>query len=318
MIFRRNRTHTALAAGATTLGMVVLSACGAADTGSSDYDKITLVVPPWVGAEANVVVAQYVMETELDLDVSTKQMSETVAFDALNSGKAEALLEDWGGAPKKIKTYVEEKKTVVDGGSLGVVGHIGWYVPKYFADEHPDVLDWKNLNKYAKDFESQETPGKGTLLQGDPSYTSYDESIIKNLKLNFKTHSLGAESTQITEFRKNFKTKTPFISYWWQPQWLNAELDLVEVKLPPYKEGCQDDPKTVACAYPDTDLKKFLNADFAEKGGDAAEFLKNFKWTTEDQNAVAKMITKDQMSPEDAAKKWVEANKDKVDGWLPK
>ena len=27
---------------------------------------------------------------------------ESVAFDALNSGKVDAILEDWGGAPKKV------------------------------------------------------------------------------------------------------------------------------------------------------------------------------------------------------------------------
>ncbi len=48
----------------------------------------------------------------------------------------------------------------------------------------------------------------------------------------------------------------------------------------------------------------------------AADLVKNFTWTNEDQNLVAKYITADKMSPEDAAEKWVEDNPDKVKAWL--
>ena len=44
--------------------------------------------------------------------------------------------------------------------------------------------------------------------------------------------------------------------------------------------------------------------------------MKNFQWTNDDQNQVAKSIAEDKLSPEAAAKKWVDANKDKVQAWL--
>jgi glycine betaine/proline transport system substrate-binding protein len=93
---------------------------------------------------------------------------------------------------------------------------------------------------------------------------------------------------------------------------------MTEVKLPAYKEGCDADPKKVACAYPQTPLQKYLNADFAKDGGKAAEFLKNFKWDNDQQNKVAKWIAKDKMTGEAAAKKWVAENKDVWQAWLPK
>ena len=44
--------------------------------------------------------------------------------------------------------------------------------------------------------------------------------------------------------------------------------------------------------------------------------MKNFEWTNDDQNVVAKYISEDGMSPEDAAAKWIEENPDKVEAWL--
>ncbi|CAL9505390.1 MULTISPECIES: ABC transporter substrate-binding protein [Streptomyces] len=315
------RVRTTLAAGSAVLGMAALSACGAADTSASASsgggDTVTIAVPSWVGAEANAAVAKHILEEELDVKVKLQQMDEPVAWDALDSGKVDAILEDWGGVPKKEKRYIEERKTVVEAGDLGVTGHIGWFVPKYFADENPDVTDWKNLNKYADELKTTESGGKGQLLEGSPSYTTNDDAIIKNLDLDLKTVYAGSEAAQITQIKKYVKEKKPFLTYWWTPQWLNAEIDFVEVKLPEYTEGCDADPEKVACAYPETPLQKYLNADFAKDGGDAAQFLKNFNWSTEQQNQVAKWIAGDGMSAEDAAAKWAKENKSTWEKWLP-
>ncbi|WP_307622045.1 ABC transporter substrate-binding protein [Streptomyces sp. V3I7] len=316
-----NRKHVrrAAAAGAVLLGVTGMSACAAAKTSSSgSSDQVTIAVPSWVGAEANAAVAKYLLENELDTKVKTTQLDESVAFDALNSGKADAILEDWGGAPQKVKLYVDNKKSVVEGGDLGVVGHIGWYIPKYLADKHPDITDAKNLNKYASLFKTAESGNKGQLLEGSPSYTTNDDALIKNLKLNLKTVYAGSEAAQITQIRENYKAKKPFISYWWTPQWLNNQLDLVEVKLPPYKEGCDADAKKVSCGYAKTPLQKYLSADFAKNNKKAAQFLKNFKWTSEQQNEVAALIADKKMSPEKAAEKWVKDNPDVWKQWLPK
>ena len=62
---------------------------------------------------------------------------------------------------------------------------------------------------------------------------------------------------------------------------------------------------------PDRDATKFVEAN-----SPAYKLVKAFQWTNDDQNLVAKYIAEDKMDAEDAAKKWVEANQDKVDAWL--
>ena len=56
--------------------------------------------------------------------------------------------------------------------------------------------------------------------------------------------------------------------------------------------------------------------EFMDSGSPAADLVKNFSWTNDDQNLVAKYITADGMSPEDAAAKWIDDNPDKVEAWL--
>ncbi|MFD8747122.1 ABC transporter substrate-binding protein [Streptomyces sp. NPDC059616] len=317
----RSRTIAAAAA----FGLLALTGCGAADMTkqSSPYadahgaKTVTLSVQSWVGAQANAAVAQYLLKHELGYRVDTVQIDEVPAWDALSQGRVDAILEDWGH-PEQEQRYVADKKTIAPGGELGVTGHIGWFVPKYFADTNPDVTDWKNLDKYADRLRTAESGGKGQLLDGSPSYVTNDKALVKNLGLDYQVVFSGSEAAQITQIKQFAKEKKPFLTYWYKPQWLFEQVPMTEVKLPAYEEGCDADPEKVACAYPHTPLRKFLNARFADAGGPAAEFLKNFQWTTGDQNEVALMIADQKLSPEQAAERWVTKNESTWRAWLPK
>ncbi|UQA93482.1 ABC transporter substrate-binding protein [Streptomyces halobius] len=316
----------ALAAGALTLS---LSGCGAADMTkqASPYaavggaKSVTLQLGTWVGTQANVGVAKYILENELGYRVDTVQVDEQPAWDALSQGRVDAILEDWGH-PEEVQRYVKEKKTITPGGDLGVIGHIGWFVPKYWADKHPDVTDWKNLNKYADELRTAESGKKGQLLDGSPSYVTNDKALVKNLGLNFDVVFAGSEAAQITQIKQFAKQKKPFLTYWYEPQWLFNEVPMVEVKLPKYTEECAakgvEDPQSIDCAYPSTPLQKYLNTDFVKSGSDAAEFLKKFKWSKEDQNEVSEMIASDGLSADEAAKRWADKHPDAWKAWLPK
>ncbi|MEU7070033.1 ABC transporter substrate-binding protein [Streptomyces narbonensis] len=317
--------RTRIAALVTAAALAVgLTGCGAADmtrqaspyADAKSSRTVTLSTQSWVGAQANVAVAQYLLEHELGYRVDTVQIDEVPAWDALSQGRVDAILEDWGH-PEQEKRYIDDKGTIARGGDLGVTGHIGWYVPTYFAEQHPDVTDWRNLNKYADEFRTAESGGKGQLLDGSPSYVTNDKALVNSLDLDYQVVFAGSEAAQITQIKQFAKEKKPFLTYWYKPQWLFEKVPMTEVKLPAYKEGCDADPEKVACAYPHTPLQKFLNTRFADGGGDAAAFLKKFRWTTGDQNEVALMIAEQKLSPQEAAGRWVKENETTWRAWLP-
>ncbi len=189
-------------------------------------------------------------------------------------------------------------------------------MPGWLAKEHPDVLDYKNLNKYAKDFATSESSGKGQFLGSDPTYTQYDEAIVKNLGLDYKVVFSGGETATVEAFKKAEAKKQWLIGYFWEPQYIHATVPMERVKLPAYTPGCDKEKAKVACDYAETQLKKIGSTKFLDSGSSAVKLVENFSWTNEDQNQVASYITADKMSPEDAAAKWIKDNPDKVDAWL--
>jgi glycine betaine/proline transport system substrate-binding protein len=111
--------------------------------------------------------------------------------------------------------------------------------------------------------------------------------------------------------------KKPLLFYWWDPHWLNSQVELSRIALPAYTAGCDADKEKVACDYPETPLNKIISTKFDTSGGDAATMIKKFNWTNADQNAVADMITNQSMTPEAAAAKWATENEAKWKAWLP-
>ncbi|WP_333740703.1 ABC transporter substrate-binding protein [Streptomyces sp. IBSBF 2806] len=313
------------AAGLAVLGLT-LTACGGAkvgsdssgagsSSGSGKCGAFNLAVNPWVGYEADAAVVAYVAQHDLGCKVTKKDLKEEIAWQGFGTGEVDAVLENWGHDDLK-KKYIAGQKTAVSAGSTGNKGIIGWYVPPWLAKAHPDIADWKNLDKYAANFKTSESGGKGQLLDGDPSYVTNDEALVKNLKLDFKVVYAGSETALIQAYRKAEKNKEWVIGYFYEPQWFLSEVPLVKVNLPAYKAGCDADAAKVACDYPVYDLDKIVSAKFAKSGSPAYGLVKNFHWTNDDQNVVAKYIAVDKMTPDAAAKKWVDANRAKVDAWL--
>jgi glycine betaine/proline transport system substrate-binding protein len=282
-----------------------------------DCGELNLAVNPWVGFEADAYVVGHVAEEELGCKVNYKNLKEDVSWQGFGTGEVDVVLEDWGHPDLEKKFFADQGDgSAMDFGPTGNVGIIGWYVPPWLAEAHPDILQWENLNKYAEDFATSESGGQGQFLGADPSYVQFDEAIVNNLDLNFKVIFSGSEAASITAFQQAEKNKEFLIGYFYEPQWLFAEIPLAKVALPPYKEGCQDDPAKVACDYPETELKKVVSTSWADEGSPAVDLVKNFQWTNDDQNLVAKYISDDGMSAEDAAARWIADNPDKVQEWL--
>jgi len=308
-----------LAAG-TAVVALILAACGG---GAAQKGTVKIAINPWVGYEADAAVVAYLLEKELGYKVEKLPLTEQISWEGFESGTVDVIMENWGHA-ELAQEFITDKKVAVDAGSTGVDGIIGWYVPPWMVTEYPDITDWNNLNKYADLFKTSESGDLGQLLDGDPSFVTNDEAMIKGLDLNYKVVYAGSEAALIESFRAAETNKTPLIGYFYEPQWFLAEVPLVHILLPEWTEGCDSDPNNITCDYaPYNDLNKIVSKKFADTGGDAYKLVANFQWSGEDQNLVAKYITIDFAGDADAAakaaEKWIKdpANESKWKAWLP-
>jgi glycine betaine/proline transport system substrate-binding protein len=323
------KTHRKLWAVVAALMLALaLAACGeskddddgggeSASAGGKDCGKVVLNEQAWAGSTANTYIAKNVLEDQLGCEVEITKITEIPAFQAMADGKTDAVLEDWQHVDQ-YKQYIDKAGTVVQGGPLGVEGHIGWFIPQFVMDEHPEFKTWEGLK-------GEEDVFNNEFLGGDPSYVQKDKELIKALGLDLKHVTAGAEPAQVARWSQAYKQQKPVLFYWYTPQYLNQQYDLAEVKLPPRTDAnkdCKDDakeggdPEQYKCEYDVTIINKLFSKKFADSGSPAYDMLKKMKLTNDDQELVAKAIAGDKQDPDEAGADWVKDNADEVDQWL--
>ena len=312
-----------LALALVVVGALGVSASAFGRSNAKSCGTVTLDENAWAGATANVYVVKYVLEKNLGCKVNIEKLPEsTPLFQAMADGKVDVLLEDWNNIQLKVNQKYVKSGQLIDLGSNGVIGHIGWFVPTYLMKQYPQLKTWQGLKGKESIFKSPESGSQGMFLGGDPSYVQKDSALIKGLGLDLKHVVAGAEPAQVARWSQLYKQKKPVLFYWYDPQYLNAQYDLVQVQLPKRFAGCQDDekkggdPKKYACAYPSYRLDKLVSSDFLKSGSPALKVIRNFKWTSADQNFVANLISGKKQSKEKAAAAWVKANAKTVNSWL--
>ncbi|MBN6056335.1 glycine/betaine ABC transporter substrate-binding protein, partial [Nonomuraea sp. RK-328] len=278
---------------------------------------VNIDVHAWAGYEAQAAVLAYLLEHELGYEVRTRTMKEEDSWKDFASGKVDVIVENWGHNDLK-KEHIEEKKVALSAGLTGNKGVIGWYVPEWMAKKYPDITDWRNLNKYAALFRTAKTGQAGQILDGDPTFVTNDEALVKNLKLEYQVVYSGSEAALIKAAQAATRNRTPLLLYFYEPQWLFSKVRLVKINLPSYAVGCDADATKVACDYPPYLLDKIVSRSFAERGGRAYELVRNFAWTNDDQNAVASDMVAGRLSAAKAAERWVKANEIVWKDWIPR
>ena len=289
------------------------------DTGAA----ITLAANPWTGSAVNAWVAKIVLEANLGTKTTVLDIDENATWPGLAAGDIDAALEVWpSGHAADYETYIAGEKSIVDIGLLGPDAKIGWYIPTSMLADHPELATWEGFKDpaTAKMFATTESGDLGQFLMGDPSYVSYDEQIIANLKLPLKFVVAGSEAALITAIQTADTDGTPLLLQFWKPHWLQLEVDLAEVTLPEVTDECAASAAAgdgkYACDYPVDALYKVASAKLATKNPAAFKFLSTMKLTTEQQSEIAGLVDRDGVDVKDAAQQWVDDNQAIVQGWL--
>jgi len=296
----------------------------AAGSGAPDNSgtTITFAINPWVGSEANVAVAQRLLEDKLGYTVETKKIDEYAQFPALAKGQLDATMEVWpSGHATDYKKYIESGNGVVDGGELGVTGQIGWWIPSYMLDDHPELATWEGLKGNEDLFKTAESGSAGQILDGAPSFVTFDQSIATNLGLNLKVVYAGSEDAQLAALDAAYQKKGPILMYFWTPHWAQQKYDLTMIELPEVTPACEEAATApapypdYACGYPQDNLYKAYNLDLQTNAPAAFALLSAMQYTNDDQNIVGLGISNKE-DPADAAQQWIDDNPQVWQPWV--
>lgn len=302
-----------------TVVLALASMAAACGGGGGDSATINLVANAWTASALNAEIAKQLIESELGNPVEVVAIDENTMFTGLSDGSLDAVLEIWpSGVTADEQAFIDDG-SVLNIGELGTVGKIGWFVPQYVIDEHPELATWEGFADPANAalFATAETGDQGRFLGTDPSYSQYDEAIIANLDLPFQVVFSGSEPATVAELDARVAASEPIVMYWWTPTAAVAKYELVNVLLPEYSAECYADTAAIDCDYPEDVLFKAASAQLQEKDPAVFAFLEAFTITTEDQLSMLPAVEIDGEDAADVAARWIAEHEDVWSAWLP-
>eukprot|EP01137_Pigoraptor_chileana_P018462 Opistho-2@77999 len=186
---------------------------------------------------------------------------------------------------------------------------------------------------YLAAFNSTTTSNSPGVFYGVPSsWTQYDDQIIRNLKLNFDVRVMeeptldtdpGVEEKLITAIRTQYNLQRAIIAYFWTPHQIHhasSGIKLARVQLPEWTQACQDsaDSGNYTCDYKFDILTKIAGSHLPGISPDVLQFVKQFQYSTEDQQELLANRAYGGMTYRESACDWVRRYPNKWKDWIPR
>ncbi|MEY8371008.1 glycine betaine ABC transporter substrate-binding protein [Aerococcaceae bacterium 50-4] len=251
---------------------------------------VNLATVNWESEIASTTVLAQVLE-EAGFNVQITTVDPAIMWSSVSEGQADAMVGGW--VPVTHEAYeAEYGGNMVDlGPNLeGAVSSLT--VPAHMEDVNSieDLTDEDGATITAIE------PGAGVTNNAQNAVKEYDN--LSNW--NVLTSSTGA---MIAELEQAINNEEEIVVTGWKPHWMFMDYDLKMLEDPNGVFGGQES------------INSYAREGFEEENPEAYKIIDNFYWEVADMSSVMEDLAKGE-EPEDAADKWIEENRETVDGWL--
>ena len=310
--------------------LLSLAACGggggssSGDSGSSggspapqEKTSITFADVGWDSIKLNNALAGLVAEEVFGYTWEETPGSTPISHEALMAGDVDVHMEEWTDNIAAYAADLEAGRFV----ELGVNfndNYQGCYIPRYVADQYPDLKTVKDLANYAELFPDPEDSSKGIIYGG---ITGWEITEIMEKKVTaygldeyYNYFVSGSDAVLSASMTAAWDRQEPIVAYYWEPTWLLGMYDFVLLEDDPY------DPETYQDgigACPAVTVTVAVSNDFAASNPEFCEFLSNFSMPSA---IISEALAYMQENNADyaAAARWLltESHPELIDEWL--
>jgi glycine betaine/proline transport system substrate-binding protein len=298
----------------------------------------------WESIQQHNSIAMYISQYGYEYPVEDIQGTTGTMLVSLPEGDVDVNMEIWR---ENIRAWYDENiangkivnltggGVIVANGSKGQILETsaqGIYAPTYVIEANPGLVSILDLPDYKALFADPEEPDKGVVVNCILGWAC--QKIVRakfyayDLYDDYNILEPGSAGAIDANMYGAYLANEPFLSYYWEPTKLVAELDLTMLEEPAWTQECQDaidlavaeEPyeSTAGCAFPTYDVHTGVNAGLVERAPEVTEFLANMfvgalklgdlaAWTTDNDKTFQEMAIYYLRNNEDAWTTWVTA-----------
>lgn len=260
------------------------------NSGSGAGETITLSYVEWDTEVASTNVIAEVLKEE-GFNVNIVPLDNAIMWSAVANGEADGMVGAWlpqthGEQFDQYGDQMEDLGPNLEGAITGIA------VPTYMED----VNSIEDLTDEAGQTITGIEPGAGVVAATEEAVDTYD-----NLSdWTVETSSSGAMATALGQAIQN---EDEIVVTAWSPHW---KFQVYDLKYLEDTKGVYGDGETI-----NTMVREGLQEDSPR----AYQILDQFAWELEDMETVMADVHEGK-DPSQAARDWIENNRDKVDQWL--
>lgn len=305
----------------TILGLA-LGAIALPATANAECGAVSITEMNWASAQVITTVSKFIMEQGYGCEV-TVVPSDTVPAVAsvAENGEPDIVTELWvNSAGDAYKRLESEGKVVQLGEVLDPGGVEGWWIPKYLAEEHPELktIEGVMANPELVGGQFNNCPsGWGCRVIND--------NLIKALKIEdsgIEVFNHGSGETLATSMASAYQDKKPWFGYYWSPTALLGKYEMTRVDLGDYKAKVHarnanaEANNPGVSDYPAAAVVTAVTADFKDREPEIADLMSKLTIKTSDMSSILAWKDENNASAEEAAVQYLTEYKDEWKSWL--
>ena len=315
-----------------TLAALGATLCAAPSFAEETCGEFSLSNMNWQSAEVLAAMDQFILNNGYGCK------SEIVAGDTVPSitslierGRPEVVPEAWINLlPDLVAKAKEEGKIVYGANSLSDGGQQGWFVPKYFADAHPDIKTIPDLLAHPELFPDPEDKSKGAIYNGPEGWggTIVTTQMFKAFGAADKGWNLidtGSAAGLDGAIAKAYEAKEPIVAFYWEPTALLGKYEMVRIQhgVPLDDAEWERCSSNADCTDPKPNDWKadvvytLISSDFAKTAPKGVmDYLNTRSWSNATVNKLMAWMTDNQATGEDGAKEFLRTQPELWEKWV--
>ena len=294
---------------------------------ASDKAPIVFAGLNWNSAQFANSISRFIIESGFGHPTQVLQGSSAPLFQRLRKGDVHVFLEGWLPNMQELYDKALSEKLIVDLGLFYGNAVQGWFVPKYVVEGDskrdikpvaPELKSVNDLMRYQNIFASNEHPGIGRLIDGSPGWFSYKINCMKlktyRLDDKYAQITTGSESALFAELSEAYEKGKPILIYMYDPTWPMARFDLRRLVEPKFTQERWRGDK--GCAYPLSQIKKFVHINLPQRAPKVVEFLGKLRLDSDKISRILLAMKEKGLKPEEAALIWLRENESIWMNWV--
>ena len=298
---------------------------------AAECGKVSIAEMNWDSASIAAHIDRLILEKGYGCTVTLVPGDTMSTFTSMNeTGKPDVAPELWVNAVRRQLNAAIAKGRLFQLAPLLADGGVeGWWIPKFLADEHPEIKTVAGALKQPELFPAQDNPEKSAVYNCPAGWSCQvsTANLFRALKadeLNFELVDTGSAAGLDASIAKAFETKTGWLGYYWAPTALLGKYEMTKLSFGIEHDKAEwdactavpDCPNPKVNSFPTSDVFTIVTGAFVKKAAVAMDYMSARSW---DNGTVSKVLAwkaENTATSEDAAKHFLATYPDMWTGWV--